>query len=83
MSESARRKATLEDFWAIPEAARFHELIDGELVEKAAPTGEHGGAQAGIVPGVDLLRRRKPDQFREVDRRRSFRIDRERVAFAT
>jgi hypothetical protein len=36
-----------------------------------------------LLLGVDLLRRRKPDQFREVGRRRSFRIDRERVAFAT
>src|SRR5436190_18255126 len=52
MSESARRKATLEDFWAIPEAQRFHELIAGELVEKASPSGEHGDAQAGIVTAV-------------------------------
>lgn len=49
MSEPLRRKATLEDFWAIPEADRFHELISGEIVEKAAPSGEHGAAQAGIV----------------------------------
>src|SRR2546421_11881536 len=49
MSGLARRKATIADFWAIPEASRFHELIDGELIEKAAPSGEHGGAQAGIV----------------------------------
>ena len=49
MSESARRRATLDDFWAIPETQRFHELIAGELIEKAAPSGEHGTAQAGIV----------------------------------
>ncbi len=49
MGQSARRKGTLEDFWAIPEARRFHELIAGELIEKAAPSGEHGDAQAGIV----------------------------------
>lgn len=49
MSESAHRRATLEDFWAIPEARRFHELIGGELIEKAAPSGEHGDAQAGVV----------------------------------
>lgn len=49
MSESARRKATLEDFWAIPEGERFHELVGGELIEKAAPSGEHGTAQAGVV----------------------------------
>ncbi len=52
MSESARRVATLEDFWAIPEHERFHELIGGEIVPKAAPSGEHGGAQAGIVIAI-------------------------------
>ena len=52
MSQSARRKATLEDFWAIPEAQRFHELIGGELIEKATPSGEHGDAQAGVVGAV-------------------------------
>jgi len=45
VSESAPRKATLEDFWAIPEGERFHELIGGEIVERAAPSGEHGSAQ--------------------------------------
>ncbi len=52
MSQSARRGARLEDFWAIPEAERFHELVAGELVEKAAPSGEHGDAQAGIVASI-------------------------------
>jgi Uma2 family endonuclease len=49
MSQSARRRATLDDFWAIPESTRFHELIGGELIEKAAPSGEHGSAQGGVV----------------------------------
>jgi Uma2 family endonuclease len=49
MSQSARRRATLDDFWAIPQSERFHELIGGELIEKAAPSGEHGGAQGGVV----------------------------------
>lgn len=49
MSQSARTPATLDDFWAIPEERRFHELIGGELIQKAAPSGEHGGAQAGVV----------------------------------
>lgn len=35
---------TLADWRALPADARF-ELIDGELVEKAAPTYEHGAAQ--------------------------------------
>lgn len=52
MSESARRHATVEDFWAIPEGARFHEFIGGQVIEKATPSGEHGDAQAGIVASV-------------------------------
>jgi Uma2 family endonuclease len=49
MSQAARRRATLEEFWAIPEGVRFHELIAGELIEKAAPSGEHGSAQSSLV----------------------------------
>lgn len=52
MSQSARRGGTPEDFWAIPEDERFHELIGAELIEKAAPSGEHGGTQAGIIGAV-------------------------------
>lgn len=52
VTESAQRKATLADFWAIPEERRFHELIGGEIVEKASPSGEHGDAQAGIIGAV-------------------------------
>jgi len=52
MRQPARRGATLEEFWSIPEDLRFHELVAGELSEKAAPSGEHGGAQAVIVGAV-------------------------------
>ncbi len=52
MSDSAHRHATLDDFWAISEDVRFHELIGGELIEKAAPSGEHGDAQAGVVGAI-------------------------------
>jgi Uma2 family endonuclease len=41
--------ATLEDLLAIPEEERHHEVIDGELVEKGAASGEHGGTQADLV----------------------------------
>lgn len=52
MVPPTRRKASLDDFGAIPEVTRFHELIAGDLIEKAAPSGEHGDAQAGIVVAV-------------------------------
>ena len=60
MSQSARRRATLDDFWAISDGQRFHELIGGELIEKAAPSGEHGDAQAGIVGAVRSPFQRSP-----------------------
>ena len=60
MSQSARRAATLDDLWAIPEAERFHELVAGQLIQKAAPTGEHGDAQAGVVGAVRSPFQRKP-----------------------
>jgi Uma2 family endonuclease len=60
MSQSARRAATIDDLWAIPEAERFHELVGGELIQKAAPTGEHGDAQAGVVGAVRPPFQRKP-----------------------
>jgi Uma2 family endonuclease len=59
MSQSAHPRATLDDFWAIPEGQRFHEFIDGNIVQKSAPTGEHGDAQAGVVGAVRPAFQRK------------------------
>lgn len=52
MTPIARRGATLGDFLQIPETQRFHELLGGEIVEKAVPSGEHGDAQAGVVATI-------------------------------
>jgi Uma2 family endonuclease len=60
MSHVLGRPATLEDFFAIAESERFHELCDGMIIEKATPTGEHGDAQAGIVAAVRSPFHRKP-----------------------
>lgn len=49
MSSSAHRVATLEAFLAIPDGERFHELLAGEIVRKAMPSGEHGIAQGGVI----------------------------------
>ena len=54
MSEPSRRAATLEDFLSIPEGERFHELIGGEMIRKAAPSAEHGDAQAGVVAPIRM-----------------------------
>lgn len=52
MTSNAARGAKLADFLAIPPEQRFHELLDGEIVEKATPTGEHGAAQAGVAGAI-------------------------------
>jgi hypothetical protein len=40
--------ATVTDLLAIPEASRYHEIVGGDLVPKAAPTGEHGATQVAV-----------------------------------
>lgn len=40
--------ATLADLLAIPEEIRRHELVDGEILEKEAASGRHGGAQSRL-----------------------------------
>jgi Uma2 family endonuclease len=54
------RRATIEDLFAIPEELRRHELIDGEILEKGAATGEHGAAQADLVTTLNLRFGRRP-----------------------
>lgn len=51
-SGPARPAATVEDFLAIPEATRFHEIIDGELVRKAMPSGPHGRVQFRLATEI-------------------------------
>ena len=63
MSSGARRfhRATVDDLLAIPDAERFHEIIDGELVRKAMPSLRHGTVQAELsaeVAGAYGLRAR-------------------------
>src|SRR5437016_4486384 len=40
--------ATFQDLLAIPEDERFHEILDGELVQKAMASGEHSTTQLEI-----------------------------------
>lgn len=54
MSRSApqRRSVTVADLLVIPEGERFHEIIDGELVRKATPSGAHGRAQFRLATEI-------------------------------
>jgi Uma2 family endonuclease len=60
MSRPAKKLATVDDLFTIAEEERRHELIDGELVEKGAATGEHGGVQADLVTLINSRFGRRP-----------------------
>jgi Uma2 family endonuclease len=52
-------RATVVEFMALPEEVRRrHELIDGELIEKGAASGEHGAAQRKLSAFIDPFDRR-------------------------
>ncbi len=60
MRSPAGNRATIEDFLAIPESERFHELIDGRLVRKADPSAEHGDGQSRVVGWLKTPFQRPP-----------------------
>jgi len=53
-----REPKTIRDWLALPDSARI-ELIDGEFVEKAAPTFEHGLAQGHTVGSIGAVYNRR------------------------
>jgi Uma2 family endonuclease len=58
MSQPAGRRFTIDDLLAIPEEKRRHEIIDGQLVEKEAASGKHGGAQVRVSRALGPYDRR-------------------------
>jgi Uma2 family endonuclease len=59
MSTRGRPPATAEDLARYPDDARM-EVVRGVLVEKAAPTGEHAGAQSSVAHLIKGPFQRKP-----------------------
>lgn len=59
-ASEARYSATAADLLAIPEPERFHEIVDGELVRKAAPSGPHGRAQSRMATKIGGPYDRRP-----------------------
>lgn len=55
-----RTPATVADLMAIPADKRFHELLAGDLVRKATPSGEHGDAQSALVVRIKGPFQRRP-----------------------
>lgn len=60
MHPAPRGHATVRDLLAVPEERRFHEIIDGEILEKAAPSYEHGSAQSSLVASLQPTFHRPP-----------------------
>jgi Uma2 family endonuclease len=58
MPGPAEKLATVEDLFAIPEAERRHELIEGVIQPKGAASGRHGAAQRKLAAHVDPFDRR-------------------------
>ncbi len=52
---------TFADLLAIPEERRFHEILDGELVQKATPGGEHGTGQISTAAFLKPRFSRQPN----------------------
>ncbi len=59
-ARDAGRAATATDLLAIPEHERFHEVVDGELVRKAMPSGPHGRTQSRVVTRIGGPYDRRP-----------------------
>jgi Uma2 family endonuclease len=59
-ASEARHTATAADLLAIAEPERFHEVVDGELVRKAAPSGPHGRAQSRVAGKIGGRYDRRP-----------------------
>lgn len=57
---SSGASSTVEDLLKLPEAERFHELIDGELVQKTHPSGEHADAQSAVAARIKGPFQRRP-----------------------
>ena len=58
MAEPARRRATLDELMPLITNGEPFELVDGELLRKAAPDAVHGGAQAKITEQLGPMNRR-------------------------
>ena len=58
MPGPAEKLATVDDLFAIPEAERRHELIEGVIEPKGAASGRHGAAQRKLSAYVDPFDRR-------------------------
>lgn len=55
-----RPSAVAADLQAIPEETRFHEIISGEIVRKAMPSGPHGLAQRAVGGRIGDSYSRRP-----------------------
>lgn len=63
MVSPGKETATLADLLAIPEDRRYHEIVDGELVEKEGASAKHGRAQGRLSRRLGPYERRADDRW--------------------
>lgn len=61
MTLTAKRLASIDDFLALEGGARA-ELIDGQIIEKARPSGEHGDIATSTATTISKFFKRKSQE---------------------
>lgn len=59
MGNSSTKPLTLEEFIKLPETEPASEYIDGQIIQKPMPQGEHSVIQTELAPAINLVV--KPD----------------------
>lgn len=59
MVQSPTQSLTLDEFLKLPETKPASEYIDGQIVQKPMPQGEHSALQTDLAPAINLVLRAK------------------------
>ncbi|GAA6622061.1 Uma2 family endonuclease [Scytonema sp. NUACC26] len=55
MVQTPAQYSTLEDFLKLPETEPASEYIDGRIIQKPTPQGEHSAIQTELAPAINLV----------------------------
>ncbi len=55
MVQTPAKSLTLEEFLKLPETESASEYIDGQIIQKPMPQGEHSAVQTELAPAINLV----------------------------
>lgn len=55
MVQTPAKSLTLEEFLKLPETEPASEYIDGRIIQKPMPQGEHSAIQTELAPAINLV----------------------------